>query len=129
MDIPENEHKKLIILSFKGREILEVAIRFAPLVISILPKKSEYKEFFGSFIKDSILLKMMLILALFFIIPIRTEKIIMKPPTCMVVLRAFSIATLKFCPKFLVFFMEALINLLFAVDVFFVSSPIIIKEK
>ena len=41
MDKPENEHKKLIQLSFIGIDKFDVAIKLQPLVISILPRNNE----------------------------------------------------------------------------------------
>ena len=64
-------------------------------MISILPRKSAYIESLGKLKNDSKLLKIMLILALFFIMPIITEKMTINPPTCMVVEIALSIAFLK----------------------------------
>ena len=72
IDSPEKEHKKLIILSFNGIVNVELAIILQPLVISILPRKSAYIESLGKLKNDSKLLKIMLILALFFIMPIIT---------------------------------------------------------
>ena len=44
IDIPEKEHKKLIMLNFNGNDRVDVAKRLHPFVISTLPRIIAYRE-------------------------------------------------------------------------------------
>lgn len=104
MDIPEKEQRKLIAASLKCiPNSVEEARILQPLVISILPNKRPFKSPLGKKFILSIFVKIMLVIALFFIILIKSENKTTNPETDNVVDIALLIAFLKFSPKLLLF--------------------------
>ena len=97
--MPENEHRKLVILIFKTKFKLDVARMLHPFVISILPSNKPYKQLVGRQKNLSIELINKVKSLLLEITPIITEKIIIKPPIDKVVLIAFDKASFRFSPK------------------------------
>lgn len=127
--MPENEHKKLIRLSFRGIEIDKDASRLHPLVISILPSNTEYRVSWGILKKYSRLLIKIAIRELLFISEIMTEKIIINPPIFNTVVIEFSTEFLIAIPKLgLQSFLDFRELIFLKVLFFFVIIPIIIHE-
>ena len=103
IESPENEQRKLIILSFKESVSSLAAKILHPFVISTLPRNNAYKQFLGKCKNVSMFWNNKAIWGLLFIIPIITENKIIKPPTERVVFIAFWIEFLNASPKLLGF--------------------------
>lgn len=96
---PENEHKKLIRLSFSGIEIDNDESILHPFVISIEPNNTAYKAPEGILKKCSIFWIINVINVLFFISDITTEKIIINPPMFNIVVIELSIEFFTATPR------------------------------